>query len=132
MKVSGKLLYLSIAIATIPVGLLVRMKAEWFTDLVNLMAGDALYAFMMYYIVSFLFAGKSIKSRFVISLAICWLIEFSQLYQAGWINDVRATLPGRLVLGSGFLMSDLLAYFLGVIAAFFTDILLRRKLNCNS
>lgn len=123
MKISLKFLYLIIAIATIPVGLLVRMKADWFTDVINLMAGDALYAFMIYYIVSFVTTGKSITLRFLISLAVCWLIEFSQLYQTGWINDVRATLPGRLVLGSGFLMSDLLAYFLGICLASAVDYL---------
>ncbi len=40
--------------------------------------------------------------------------EFSQLYQAEWINQVRRTPLGHLILGSAFSWFDMLAYTVGV------------------
>lgn len=72
--------------------------------------GDMLYALMMFFIVRVLFIRKKILFVFGLSLCICFAIECSQLYQAHWINVLRNTLPGRLVLGQGFLWTDLIAY----------------------
>ena len=43
------------------------------------------------------------------------MIEISQLYQAEWINNIRHTTLGGLILGQGFLWSDMVAYTVGVI-----------------
>ncbi len=48
------------------------------------------------------------------ALAFAFVIEFAQLYQAPWINAIRATTLGHLVLGTGFQWWDLLAYAVGV------------------
>lgn len=50
----------------------------------------------------------------IISLAFCFSIEISQLYHAEWIDQIRDTSLGGLVLGYGFLWSDIAAYTLGV------------------
>lgn len=42
-------------------------------------------------------------------------VEFSQLYQAPWINDIRTPRIGGLVLEHGFLASDLLCYTAGIV-----------------
>jgi hypothetical protein len=116
-----RIIYLTIIPITIAMGLLVRFKKAWLPNAVNLYLGDALYAFMMYYIVSFLFPNSKSSHRAGAALIVCYCIEVFQLYNALWINAVRATLAGRLVLGSGFLYSDLVAYFAGVLAAFAID-----------
>ena len=41
-------------------------------------------------------------------------IEISQLYHAPWIDSIRQTTVGGLILGFGFLWSDLVCYALGV------------------
>ena len=123
MKNKKRLIYILTIVLTITAGLFVRSKKMWFSDAVNLYAGDALYAFMMYYIVCVVFIKKNIMFRAVTGLFICYTIEISQLYQADWINAIRQTLPGKLILGSGFLYSDLLAYFIGIAAATTVDYL---------
>ena len=120
MKYSKYTVYITVIIITIGLGLFIRAKANWFPEVFNVYAGDALYAFMMYYIVC-LFTNKAHIYRAGAALLICYAIEFSQLYQAEWINTIRQTLPGRLVLGSGFLYSDLLAYLIGILVAFLVD-----------
>lgn len=83
--------------------------------------GDMLWAVMMTFIVYFLFLNKKMRTIALISLIICYGVEFSQLYQADWIIKVRGTLTGRLVLGQGFLWSDLFWYTLGVSLAVIID-----------
>jgi len=56
------------------------------------------------------------------------MIEMSQLYQAEWINNIRHTTLGGLILGQGFLWSDIVAYTAGVIiGALFEIVFLRPR-----
>lgn len=118
---SKRILYSIVIIITIATGLFVRIKQAWFPDIINLYLGDILYAFMMYYIISFITIYKSWTFRSLFALIICYSIEISQLYQAVWINEIRQTIPGRFILGSGFLWSDLLAYSIGIFTAVLMD-----------
>ncbi len=51
----------------------------------------------------------------LVALGFAWAIEFSQLYHAPWIDEVRSSLLGRLILGSTFNVPDLLAYVIGIV-----------------
>jgi len=88
---------------------------------IPLCIGDLLYAVMMYVLIRILFINKKAIQIMIISLLICYCIEFLQLYQAEWIIALRKTLFGRYVLGQGFLRSDLLAYTFGVAIAFIIE-----------
>jgi glycopeptide antibiotics resistance protein len=83
--------------------------------------GDTLYALMMFWIMAFLFPRKSVLIVAVLSLMVCFSIELSQLYQASWIVEIRKTRLGGLVLGFGFLWSDLISYFVGVVFGFLIE-----------
>ena len=48
-------------------------------------------------------------------LALAFLVEISQLYHAPWIDAIRQTALGGLVLGFGFLWTDLVCYSVGVM-----------------
>ncbi|MDT3403407.1 ribosomal maturation YjgA family protein [Mucilaginibacter terrae] len=76
--------------------------------------GDMLWALMIYLIMRFMLIKAPVKNVAAIAITFCFAIEFSQLYQAPWINIMRQTLPWRLILGQGFLWTDLLAYLVGV------------------
>jgi len=62
----------------------------------------------------FLKPGLSTLRLAVYALLISYVDEFSQLYQAPWINAVRGTYVGHLILGSTFSWYDMAAYTLGV------------------
>ena len=69
--------------------------------------------------------GKWIK--FIVSLAITYAIEFSELYQADWINQLRSIKLIGLILGYTFLWSDLLMYTIGItVGALIEKFLLSR------
>ncbi|SEN15812.1 Protein of unknown function [Mucilaginibacter gossypiicola] len=109
MKFKNRITYFILIIITIVLGLLSRHFA-----IIPLFIGDILWATMVYFIMWFLFINKPIKFNVIAALIFCFAIEFSQLYKAPWINELRHTLFGRLVLGDGFLWSDLLCYVIGV------------------
>ncbi|CAM3717966.1 DUF2809 domain-containing protein [Mucilaginibacter galii] len=105
----ARLPYLIAVFVVIALGLLSRQIPaipQW--------VGDVLWALMVYLLVRAILITSPLKQVALISLLFCFAIEFSQLYQAPWINSFRRTLPGRLILGQGFLWSDLLAYAAGV------------------
>ena len=101
-------IYLLLIIIVIAFGILSRKVAQ-----IPLITGDILYAVMMFLIIRFLLIRLNYKVAAVISLSICYGIELSQLYQAPWINHIRDTTLGALVLGHGFLWSDIVAYTAG-------------------
>ena len=114
--------YLILIPAVMSFGLLSRKFNYLLPNFINSYLGDAIWASMIYTMMAFVFAQKSSKQVAVYSLLFCYAIEISQLYQAPWINTIRNTTLGALVLGSGFLWSDLLAYALGVGIAYIIEI----------
>lgn len=75
--------------------------------------GDILWATLFFFIFRFLFVHKTLYFNSLITIIWCYAVEFSQLYQSPWINNIRATTIGALLLGSGFLWSDLVCYVFG-------------------
>jgi hypothetical protein len=107
-------LYAVLALAVIAVGLLWRSKFTPLPPSLSKYGGDALWALMVFVGFGFLFPRASTLIVALLALTFSWGVEFSQLYHAPWIDALRATLPGRLVLGSTFNWPDLPAYALGV------------------
>jgi hypothetical protein len=100
-------------ILTIALGLFSR--SGYLPDFLYGYLGDALYALMFFFIIGFLFPKFSTLKVALIALSFCFAIELSQLYHAEWIDTIRQTRIGGLVLGFGFLWSDLVSYTFGVI-----------------
>lgn len=84
-------------------------------------AGDALWAMMVYFGFRFLMTGRSLFLAIFLAFLTSFSIEFSQLYQAEWINHIRHTTLGGLVLGKGFLFVDLIRYSIGIIVGGLLD-----------
>ena len=80
--------------------------------------GDALYATLIVFAVALVAPRTRPWLAAVIALAWCFAIEASQRYRAPWLDAVRATLPGRLVLGQGFHAFDLVDYVVGAALGF--------------
>jgi len=88
---------------------------------IPLCVGDLLYAVMIYFLSRIIFINKKSLSIIILSLLICYGIEFLQLYQAEWMLELRKTLFGRYVLGQGFLWTDILAYTFGIVITFLLE-----------
>lgn len=115
------------ALATIALGLASRRYAPALPDFVAAYAGDALWALLVYLLATVIAPSAPIARRAIAALAFAFAIETSQLYHAPWIDGLRANRLGALVLGSGFLWSDLVCYTAGVACGASTEALLTRS-----
>jgi Protein of unknown function (DUF2809) len=77
-------------------------------------AGDTLWALALFLFLGLILYRVSTGRIAALALVISLLVEVSQLYHAPWIDSIRRTRLGGLVLGFGFLWSDLVCYAAGV------------------
>jgi hypothetical protein len=107
-------LIISLAIV-VPLGYWVRFSAPlpgWLNDAL----GSVFYEIFWILLVLLLYPAAFPRYAAIgVCLATCGL-EFLQLWQPPWLQAIRATLPGRLVLGNTFAWSDFPAYFSGSFA----------------
>lgn len=116
-----RIIYLFTIVFVILLGLASRKYTDFLPVFVAENAGDALWAMMVYFGFRLLLVRKSILTAIILSLLFSFGIEFSQLYQADWINQIRSTMLGALVLGKGFLLVDLFRYAAGIMVGSFLD-----------
>ena len=112
---------LLLAAITTAIGLAVHLGGSALPFAVRDSLGDALWAAMMFWLVSACSPHSTLRRRALIATAIAFSVEVSQLYHAPWIDGVRANRIVHLVLGSGFDARDLAAYVLGLAAAVVVD-----------
>jgi hypothetical protein len=112
-----RLRYLIFAAITIAAGLTVHLHGLWLPAAARDMAGDALWAAMMFWAISIVIGPRHIALRVAIAVAICAVVETSQLYRAPALDAVRRTLLGHLILGNDFDPRDFVSYTAGVVAA---------------
>ncbi|CAI9395373.1 hypothetical protein BACSP_04056 [Bacillus sp. T2.9-1] len=116
--------YLVAAFFMVALGLFSRRFSNLLPDFISQHAGDMLWSMMIYFGFRFLLGRKKILLAMVGSILFCFGIEFSQLYQADWINELRNSTMGALILGRGFLVVDLVRYLSGIAIACLVDKLL--------
>ncbi|MEP4077941.1 DUF2809 domain-containing protein [Haloferula sp.] len=95
-------------------------------DFVAANAGDTLWSIAVYLCLGIISPTTPAWKLGLASLAISFAVEFSQLIDHRWLNAVRDTLPGKLLLGRGFLPVDLIRYFVGAAFAYTMDLLFIR------
>ena len=106
--------YLALVIFVMILGLCTRNISANLPNWINLYLGDTLWALMVFFLFGLIF--RTGKIRFITALAflLSFGIEVSQLYHSQWIDTLRHTMLGGLVLGFGFLWSDLVSYSIGI------------------
>ncbi len=95
-------------------GLGSRHFAEWLPGFIAAYAGDTLWALAAFLGIGLLLPRASTRTIALLAMSFSIAIEISQLYHAPWIDSIRRTTLGGLILGFGFLWSDLACYAVGV------------------
>ena len=123
------LLQLAATVLVIALGLASRAFPQWLPESLGKYPGDALWAMMIVFALGMVATRMRTWQLALWSLLICFAVEFSQLYQAPWIVELRAHTLGHLVLGSFFGWADLIAYTAGVAVAAIIDnvVLFKRR-----
>lgn len=99
---------------TIGLGLGIRRLGHGLPPLLYKAIPDALWAMMVGQLFALLIPKKPTTTLALFAFVFSSGIEFSQLYHADWIDGLRNTTLGALVLGSGFAWLDILYYAIGV------------------
>jgi len=116
---------LVLLLVTLVAGLLVRLVPLGLPPFFVKYGGSMLWALMIYWIVSAVFARWRLPAVALISGGIAAAVEFLKLYHAPWLDAFRLTLPGILVLGRHFSLWDILAYWIAICLGACIDSLLR-------
>lgn len=116
-----RLIYISAALVVIVLGISSRAFTDQLPLFISSHAGDALWGSMVYLGFRVLLTRHKLFLPLILSLIVSFGIEFSQLYQEDWINGIRSSLLGGLILGKGFLWIDLIRYSAGIGITFVLD-----------
>jgi len=127
----NRYLYFVFIVLTILAGLASRHFVHMLPQWTTLYLGDALWALMVYFLFGFLLKRRKPATIALFAIAFSFCIEISQLYHAPFIDAVRATRLGGLILGFGFLWTDLLCYMVGISVGFCLEWIFGRKIENN-
>jgi hypothetical protein len=118
----ARIIYFCLIIFTVFIGLVSRELKDY----IPLFIGDILWGLVIFMCMRLLFIKQQVNVAVITSLVYCYATEFSQLYEAPWINDLRHTFFGRVMLGKTFLLSDMLCYTIGIGLGILLELSLRR------
>ena len=86
-----------------------------------------MWAMMIFFLFGLIFPAVRTRYVWLMAMAVTYGVEFSQLYQAEWINTIRHMPIVGLLLGYVFLWSDLLCYLCGITTGALIERNMQRK-----
>src|SRR5437660_10537608 len=110
----SRILYFLLVGGIVVTGLILHSRIVPMQPTLRKYVGDALWAAMVFFALGGMLNRASIGRVALFAFGLASLIEISQLYHAPWIDSIRVTIPGRLVLGSTFNWPDFIAYAAGI------------------
>lgn len=119
-------LTLLLLVVTILLGLATRQFPWAFPDVVAQFGGDTLWAMMVYWLAALARPRATTTRLALTALVFAVGVELSQLVHTPSLDALRHTRLGALVLGQGFLWSDLACYAVGVAGAVIVDLFMQR------
>ena len=119
-----RIFYLSGIAVLIALGLLSRR-----VKFVPAACGDALWAMMVYCCFRIVLIRKPMVISAAAALIASFAVEFSQMLTPDWLVKIRSTFLGHMLLGQGFLWSDLLAYTIGIAVIYGLTALIRKGVS---
>ncbi|WP_041257762.1 ribosomal maturation YjgA family protein [Fibrella aestuarina] len=117
----SRIIYGLLTVAVLLLGLASRRYSVWLPPFVHAYVGDVLWALMVFLGLALLLNRQSTRTVAWLAMLFSFGIEVGQLYHAPWIDHLRATRLGGLLLGFGFLWTDLLCYGVGIAIGVLLD-----------
>ncbi len=109
-----RLMWLVLEVGIVAMGLGMRRYGSTLSAAVADYGGDTLWALMVFVGIGLVMHRWPTWRVTASALCIAYGTETGQLYHAPWIDHLRQTVVGGLVLGRGFLWSDLVCYTVGI------------------
>jgi hypothetical protein len=112
-----KLIYLLLFCFCTWLALATRRHSEWFHPFVVEYAGDTIWAGMFVFFLRIFFPKTNVWKLALFTYIAGVIVELQQLIQWDWLVAIRHTYLGKLLLGLGFVPTDLICYAVGVVLA---------------
>jgi hypothetical protein len=122
-----KIIYCVLFVFFTWLALATRNHKDWFHPFIIEFGGDTIWAGMFLFFLRIFFTQYSLWKLAVINFLLGVADETLQLYHAPWIESIRQTRIGGLMLGFGFLWSDIICYAVGTCMAFCIIALIEKK-----
>lgn len=111
----------------IPLGYVVRFSKALNAPLLQDIGGSLAYQVLLMFGVAFLFPRLSLVKCAAAVFVFSCAVELLQLWQAPFIRGIRATWPGRVILGTTFNWWDFPPYALGCMLGWMVIRQLRQR-----
>jgi hypothetical protein len=125
----NRIIYALIILLVIGLGLGSRAYPHLLPDFIATYAGDTLWALTAFLVIGFIFPSMPTIRVAILALLFAFFIEVTQLYHAPWIDEIRHNRLAALVLGQGFLWSDLICYSVGVTIGASVELIILEKMR---
>jgi hypothetical protein len=123
-----RIIYLLLAPVVIYLAFFTRSSRPWIPGFIAEYGGDTLWAAMVFMVLRIVFVKWEPWRAAALTLAISYLCELSQLYQAEWINQLRSNFWIHVLIGGTFVWSDIGCYSTGVLLALLGELGVRKLL----
>ena len=126
-----KIIYLLLFVFCTWLAIDTRTHAYRYFPIVAKYGGDVIWAGMFLFFMRIFFSRMKLWKLALICYALGVADEVLQLYHAPWIESVRHTRIGGLILGFGFLWSDIICYAVGIVIAYVMVVLIEKTVKIN-
>ena len=130
-RFSVRAIHVVLIAITVPLGLGSRMRGLPMPSLVRTYGGDVLSATCIFFGVRYAAHRRTLTQCAAIGFIICVLIELQQLYTGAWLVHLRDDTPLGILLGHGFLWSDIACYAVGTSIGAAISYIAERAANTN-
>ena len=110
-----RLVYALLIVGVLVLGLVWRRLIFPNSPFLSKYGGDALWALLVFFALAFVQVRARLIHIAAAAIAFSYLVEFSQLYHTPWLDSLRRTRLGALVIGATFNWPDLIAYLVGIV-----------------
>ena len=124
-----KIIYLLLFVFCTWLAIATRTHPQWFTYLIAKYGGDTIWAGMFLFFMRIFFNRMKLWKLALICYGLGVADELLQLYHAPWIESIRQTRIGGLILGFGFLWSDIVCYAVGIVIAYLMIIVIEKLIR---
>lgn len=123
--------HISMIVLSTIFGLGSRKFPDLFSPFLAEYLGDTMWTLFFYAFFRIVFYKMTSFKIFVITYIFSVFIELSQLIKTDFLNQIRQTFLGGLILGFGFLWSDLICYLIGALIGLLLEKLIFEKFISN-
>lgn len=123
-------IYLLTVVVITAFGLPARMVQDRLPAWYGLYLGDYLWAMLLFFLFALALPNMSTFKVAIATLLFTYSIEISQLFHPQWLEYLRSIKLFALILGYGFLWSDIVAYTLGISTGVLVECFLLRNNSC--